>query len=63
MAVQSLGKAVGFAGIIVNDLVLNNMAFVVEVGHDAGMGGNAMVVVGRLKGFHEYGVAVVVVCP
>ena len=59
--VLSNAVAVGFSGFIVKDLVLKNMAFVAEAGHDAGIGSNAMAVVARLKGFHKYGVAVAVV--
>ena len=46
------GEAVGFSGFIVKDLVLDNMAFVTEVGHDAGMGGDELVVLAQLEGFH-----------
>ena len=41
--------------------MFNNVAFVAEASHDAGMSSNAMAVVVRLEGFDKDGVAVTVV--
>ena len=49
------------AGFVVEDLMFDNVPFVAEAGHDAGMSSNAMAVVVRLEGFDEDDVAVTVV--
>ena len=49
------------AGFVVENLVFDNVAFVAEVGHDAGMSSNAVAVMARLEGFDKDGLAVTVV--
>ena len=55
------GGEVFLAGFVVEDLVFDIVAFVTEVGHDAGMSSDAMAVVARLEQFDKDGVAVTVV--
>ena len=49
------------AGLVVEDLVINDVAALLDPGHDAGVGSNAMAVVFRLKMFDKDDIGVTVV--
>ena len=53
--------AIFCTGLIVEDLVFGNVAALLELGHDAGVGGDAVVVVFGLEGFDEDDVGAAVV--
>ena len=55
------GSAVLLACFVVEDLVLDDVAFLFEAGHDAAMGGDSVAVMAGLEWLHEDGIAVAVV--
>ena len=53
--------AVFLAGLVIEDLVLDDVAFSLEAGHDAGVSGDAVAIFSCMERFNEDGVCIAMI--